>query len=82
MVWGFCYLRIFKNLHSISGRSLTSNSLLQLSPDFNWTTQIVEHVITINLLQRFLSPEHLFPLGYVLPRTRTCIFKERLADFT
>jgi hypothetical protein len=22
MVWGFFYLRIFKNLHSISGRSL------------------------------------------------------------
>jgi hypothetical protein len=22
MVWGFCYLRIFKKLHSISGRSL------------------------------------------------------------
>jgi hypothetical protein len=60
----------------------TSNSLIQLSPDFNWTTQIVELVITINLLQRSLSPEHLFPLGYVLPRTRTCIFKERLADFT
>jgi hypothetical protein len=26
MVWGFCYLRIFKKMHSISGRSLTSNS--------------------------------------------------------
>jgi hypothetical protein len=51
-------------------------SLIQYSPDFNWTTQIVEHVITVNLLQRFFSPEHLFPLGYVLPRTRTCIFKE------
>jgi hypothetical protein len=23
MVWGFCYLRIFKKMHSISGRSLT-----------------------------------------------------------
>jgi hypothetical protein len=22
MVWGFCYLRIFKKMHSISGRSL------------------------------------------------------------
>jgi hypothetical protein len=22
MVWGFCYLRIFKKIHSISGRSL------------------------------------------------------------
>jgi hypothetical protein len=30
MVWGFCYLRIFKKMHSISGRSLrihvTTNS--------------------------------------------------------
>jgi hypothetical protein len=24
MVWGFCYLRIFKKMHSISGRSLLS----------------------------------------------------------
>jgi hypothetical protein len=24
MVWGFCYLRIFKKLHSISGRSLSN----------------------------------------------------------
>jgi hypothetical protein len=23
MVWGFCYLRIFKKMHSISGRSLS-----------------------------------------------------------
>jgi hypothetical protein len=22
MVWGFCYLRIFKKMHSINGRSL------------------------------------------------------------
>jgi hypothetical protein len=22
MVWGFCYLRIFKKMHSMSGRSL------------------------------------------------------------
>jgi hypothetical protein len=22
MVWGFCYLRIFKKMHSISGRGL------------------------------------------------------------
>jgi hypothetical protein len=25
MVWGFCYLRIFKKLRSISGRSLHSS---------------------------------------------------------
>jgi hypothetical protein len=25
MVWGFCYLRIFKKMHSVSGRSLTMN---------------------------------------------------------
>jgi hypothetical protein len=25
MVWGFCYLRIFKKLHSISGRGLPIN---------------------------------------------------------
>jgi hypothetical protein len=25
MVWGFCYLRIFKKMHSISGRSSTTN---------------------------------------------------------
>jgi hypothetical protein len=24
MVWGFCYLRIFKKMHSISGRSLAT----------------------------------------------------------
>jgi hypothetical protein len=24
MVWGFCYLRIFKKVQSISGRSLTT----------------------------------------------------------
>jgi hypothetical protein len=26
MVWGFCYLRIFKKMHSISGRSLLGNA--------------------------------------------------------
>jgi hypothetical protein len=27
MVWGFCYLRIFKKMHSISGRSLINISI-------------------------------------------------------
>jgi hypothetical protein len=26
MVWGFCYLRIFKKMHSISGRRYRVNS--------------------------------------------------------
>jgi hypothetical protein len=26
MVWGFCYLRIFKKMHSISGRSLPDSN--------------------------------------------------------
>jgi hypothetical protein len=28
MVWGFCYLRIFKKVQSISGRSLVINFLI------------------------------------------------------
>jgi hypothetical protein len=28
MVWEFCYLRIFKKMHSISGRSLLLNTFL------------------------------------------------------
>jgi hypothetical protein len=30
MVWGFCYLRIFKKMHSISGRSLPYRGCLNV----------------------------------------------------
>jgi hypothetical protein len=36
MVWGFCYLRIFKKLHSISGRSL-------LLPTLSFSTVTTQH---------------------------------------
>jgi hypothetical protein len=30
MVWGFCYLRIFKKMHSISGHSLPYRGCLNV----------------------------------------------------
>jgi hypothetical protein len=32
MVWGFCYLRIFKKMHSISGRSLVEFGKIAVLP--------------------------------------------------
>jgi hypothetical protein len=33
MVWGFCYLRIFKKMHSINGRSLSGAKMLKKVPE-------------------------------------------------
>jgi hypothetical protein len=40
MVWGFCYLRIFKKMHSISGRSLAvlSTALTSATSGFIYCT--------------------------------------------
>jgi hypothetical protein len=40
MVWGFCYLRIFKKMHSISGRSLQSIPL-------NMQTRVIKELHTV-----------------------------------
>jgi hypothetical protein len=42
---------------------LTLNSLIELSPDFNWTTQIVEHEIYCNAS---------FPLNTCSPWALVC----------
>jgi hypothetical protein len=59
MVWGFCYLRIFKKMHSISGRSLEIN-----------TDYIEPHMLTFTDLSRnqaIQNQRNSFSRGFPLP---------------
>jgi hypothetical protein len=75
MVWGFCYLRIFKKMHSISGRSSTYCYDLNFPPNRISRVLYWDIFLTLNIV-------HTYSLCSILKNTDQCIVSCYVTNYT